>query len=385
VSSRGPGALALAAVLAAAPATWAGPIEDRFAAAANLIAEDRDAEAARQLEALAREAPDHPLAPEALFSAAEVYEDRLAEPGRALALYQELGKRYPDSRRALAASRRASSLAAQVGPGPEGLEAQGRFLEIRQGAAQRPEAESIAMAEALLREHPDWVGAPAVALWLGGLDERAGRFDSAMRRYLDAAGRYREPEARFDALRSAGDLALRLGRFDDAERAYRRLDPRGDTARRISIDEALAAVERTRTRARWYMACAIVAGAGFLALLASLLLAAGSPRAALRALWPPPSEVLYLVPIGIFLSAVSYTDYQGLGPAVTLVSTGGVVAAWLSGAGLILRAEARSRRAFALAHALCAGVAVLALLYIAMYATELLDPMLDTLRYGPEP
>jgi hypothetical protein len=224
-----------------------------------------------------------------------------------------------------------------------------------------------------------------VALWLGGIDERAGRFDAAMRRYLDTAGRYGEPEARFDALRAAGDLALRLGRHDDAERAYRRLDARGDTARRISIEEALAAVERSRVRARWQLASLITAGAGFLAFVASLLLAAGSPRAALRALWPAPGEVLYLVPVAAILSAIAYTGYQGLGPAVTVVSSGGVVASWLSGAGLILRRERSSRRLFAVVHALIAALTVLALLYIAMYLTELLDPMLDTLRYGPEP
>ncbi|HWM85678.1 MAG TPA: hypothetical protein VNO33_07565, partial [Kofleriaceae bacterium] len=67
----------------------ADPIEERFAAAANLIAEDREAEAAAALEKLAREAPEHAMAPEALFRAADLFEDRLADPARALALYEE--------------------------------------------------------------------------------------------------------------------------------------------------------------------------------------------------------------------------------------------------------------------------------------------------------
>ncbi|HWM86163.1 MAG TPA: tetratricopeptide repeat protein [Kofleriaceae bacterium] len=360
----------------------ADPIEERFAAAANLIAEDREAEAAAALEKLAREAPEHAMAPEALFMAADLFEDRLADPARALALYEELGVKYPDSRRALAASRRAAALSAQVGTGAAGIEAQRRFLAIRQKFAERPEQQSIQMGEALLREYPDWAGAPAVAMWLAGLDERAGRYESALRRYLEASRRYSEPEARFDALRGAGDMALHLGRHAEAEDHYRSMEARGDPARQIAIEEALAAVVQSRGRSRWLWACLVASAAGFLALGASLLRAAGGARAALRAMWPPPVEVMYLLPAGVLLSAVSYTDYQGLGPAVTIVSAGGVLAAWLSGAGLALRRERRS--AVAIGHALLAGVAVLALLYVAVYTNNLIDPVADTLRYGPE-
>lgn len=363
----------------------ADPVQDRFAAAANLIAADREAEAAKQLEALAREVPQHSLAPEALFSAAELYEDRLADPARALALYKELGRLYPDSRRALAASRRAEVLAAQVGTAPGGVEAQRRFMTIRQGATRRSERESILLAEQLLRDEPDWAGAPAVAMWLASLDARAGRYESAMRRYLKAAEQFSEPEARFDALRGAGDMALHLARYDEAERYYRMMDSRGDPGRSIAISEALAAVTEARGRSTWFWTSAAIAAAGLLVLLVSLLRAARGPGAALRAMWPPPTEVLFLIPAAGLLSAVSYTDFQGLGPACTIVSAGGVVAAWISGAGLALRRGGPYRAAFAVAHAAAAGIAVLALLYVAVYTTDLIDPVADTLRYGPEP
>jgi tetratricopeptide (TPR) repeat protein len=377
--------LGILGLLAASRVASADPIQDRFAAAANLIAADREAEAATQLEALAREAPEHSLAPEALFSAAELYEEKLADPARALALYSELGRRYPDSRRALAASRRAQTLAAQVGTEPGGVDAQRRFMSIRQGLARRPERESIQMAEQLLREQPDWAGAPAVAMWLASRDGRAGRYESALRRYTDAAEQFSEPEARYDALRGAGDMALHLARYDEAERYYRMMDPRGDPGRRIAIAEALAAVTEARGRSTWFWASAAIAALGLLLLAASLLRAAGGPGAALRAMWPPPTEVLFLVPAAGLLSAVSYTDFQGLGPAVTIVSAGGVLAAWISGAGLALRRGAPHRGAFALAHAAAAGIAVVALLYVAVYITDLIDPVADTLRYGPEP
>jgi tetratricopeptide (TPR) repeat protein len=382
--------IALAAAtlaLVAGPAEAApDPIEERFTAASNLIADDRAAEAAAKLEALAREAPDHPLAPEALFSAAELCEERLADPARALALYQEIGRTYPDSRRALAASRRAAALSSQVGTGQEGLDAQRRFLEIRQGFAERPEAESFAMAEALLRDAPNWPGAPAVALWLAGIEARTGRYESALRRYTEAAARYREPEARFDALRGAGDVALHLGRYDEAARHYRAMDARGEPGRAAAIAEALEAVEKARGRSFWLWICAFAAAAGFLALGGSLALAARGPRAALRAMWPPPPEVIYLAPVGAVLSAVSFADYQGLGPAVTIVSIGGLAATWLSGAGLALRRALRGRSPVAviLAHAVIAAIAVLAIVYVAVQVNNLLDPVLDTFRYGPE-
>jgi len=379
-------AVVVAALIAAIsrPAAAADSLEERFAAAANLLAEERFAAAAAEFEALARAAPDHALAPEALFAAGEIYEEKLADPARALALYGELGRRYPDNRRTLAASRRASALVEQTGSSAEGLAAQQRFLAIRQGYAARSEAESFAMAEALVRDHPDWPGAPAVALWLAGLDARAGRYEAALRRYLAAAERYAAPEARFDALRGAGDMALALHRFDEAERHYRALDPRGDPGRAAAIADALTGIREARGRWHWLWLSLIASTAGFLALIVSL--AAGRPRASLRALWPPPSEVLYLAPVAVVLSAVAYTDYPGLGPAVTAVSAGGVAATWLSGAGLTRwrRLGARPRRALAIGHALAAGLAILGLVYAALYAADLLDAVVDTLRHGPE-
>ena len=369
-------------------ALWAGdaagdPVEDRFNAAANLIAEEKYEEAARALEVLAGEALDHRLAPEALFTAAEIREEHLADPGAALALYRKVESSYPDSRPALAAKRRAEALGKQIGEQQEGLEPQRRFSEIREQFPDRPERESIAMTEQLLREFPDWVGAPSVALWLAEVDLRAGRNDSAMRRYAATADRYPHSEARFDALLGAGDAALGLGRSSEAESFYRRLEPAGDPSRETLKREALRELERVRGRSRLGWLAGLLAAVGLLALAGSLLVAARSPRRAAGALWPPPAEVLYLAPVAAILSLAGYTGYAGLGPAVTWVSIAGVAAAWLSGAGLALRDPAR-RLAAAIGHALAAVVVVVSVLYVALLRYELLDAILDTLRYGPE-
>jgi hypothetical protein len=376
-------ALAVLLLVVAAGDAAADPVEDRFNAAANHIAEEKYDEAARALEALAAEAPDHRLAPEALFTAAEIREEHLADPAAALALYRTIEASYPDSRTALAAARRAAALGKRIGEQQEGLEPERRFAEIRERFSDRPEAESIALTEALLREFPDWVGAPSLALWLAEVDLRAGRTDSAMRRYAAAAERYPHSEARFDALLGAGDAALRLGRTSEAESFYRRLEPAGDPGRETLKREALRELERVRGRSRLGWLAGLLAAAGILALAGSLVAAARSAGRAARALWPPPSEVLYLAPVAAVLSAAAFTGYAGLGPAVTCVSIAGVAAAWLSGAGLALRDPGR-RLPAVIGHALAAVVIVAAVTYLAMLRFELLDAMLDTLRYGPE-
>jgi tetratricopeptide (TPR) repeat protein len=376
--------LGVLCVLAVQPAAHADEVQERFDAAASLMAAERNADAAEALEALAREAPEHALAPEALFTAAQLREESLADPASALALYRQIVARYPDSRPALAAGRRAERLGAMGGDGDEGMEAQRRFAVIRQGYPDRSQEETIALAEALLADHPRWAGAPRVALWLAELDLGAGRYRSAHDRYVAAAARFADPDVRFDALIGAGDAAVRLGDMTLAEEHYRALDAR-DPARQALIDQALRDLGVAQNYARWQVAALVVGALGLLALLASLLVGARSARGAARALWPPPVEVLYLFPVAGFLSVVAYTDYQGFGPAITAVSIGGVLIAWLSGAALAARRGRGMRltRA-ALLHALAAAAVIPALVFIALYRTRLLDPVLDTLRYGPE-
>ena len=78
-------------------------------------------------------------------------------------------------------------------------------------------------------------------------------------------------------------------------------------------------------------------------------------------------------------------DFQGLGPAVTAISIAGAASAWISGAGLGLRRRRGGRMAVAVAvHALAAALAVTGMVYAAMYDNELIDPIMDTIRFGPE-
>jgi tetratricopeptide (TPR) repeat protein len=417
-------AIALALLTAgpsAAGAPDAGPgasPEALFDRAARAMSEGDHAAAAADFVHLAETHPAHPLAAEALFSAARLYEERLAQPGRALALYRTLIEGHPDSRTALAASRRAGDIERQLDPGGTGDVALARFTEILQGFSGRaqagpeagpetgravgpeagpeaendPEAEmaSIAAVEALLAEHPTWPGTPRALLWLAEIHRRAGRDHDALARYLQAARDWPTSDEAVHAWRGAGDMAARLGRFDEAERHYRSI-PVSEPAAQRSRDDALAGLTRSRLRARVYLACFAIIAAVLLGLLASLRQATGSARAALRALTRVPTEVLFMLPIAALLTAGSFTGHESIGPAVTLVCAGGLVLAWLSGAGLdAARAPdsaaelRRLRRLRPLAHAAAVALAVLALCYIALHRGHLVDMILETVRFGPD-
>lgn len=380
-------ALALPARLAtgqpAPEATPGATPEALFDRAARAMSEADHARAAEMFVHVAEAHPDHPLAAEALFSAAKLYAERLAQPGRALALYRQLVERHPHSRTALAASRRAADIERQLDPGGQSDAALARFTEILQGFSARPEAASIAAVEALLAEYPTWSGAPRALLWLAEIHRRAGRTQDALDRYLQAARDWPDSEENAHAWRGAGDMAARQDRFDQALRYYHSM-PVTVPAQLRSRDDALDALARDRWRARIFIACHVLVALVFLGLLAALRLAAGSARASLGALARPSTEALFMFPIAALLLAVSFTGHEAIAPAVAIMSGGGLALVWLSGAALERAPSAGRRRLRVLVHTAAVSLAVLALCYIAVHRGHLVDMLLETLRHGPD-
>ena len=417
--SRGRAARAVLAVLAglgmlagpgdaragdAGPATATAALGDdggpevAFDRAAGALSQGDHAGAAAMFVQMAESHPAHPLAAEALFSAARLYEERLAEPGRALALYRVLVERHRDSRTALAASRRAENIERQLEPGGNGDAALAGFTAILQrfsGAEPGdPDAERAALGgvEALLAEYPGWPGSPRALLWLAEIHRRAGRNHEALARYLEVARDWPDSDEAVHAWRGAGDMAARLGRFDEAARLYHSI-PVSEPADQRGRDDALASLARSRVRAHIYTTCHVIIAIVLLGLCASLRLAAGSAGASLRALARAPTEVVYMLPVAALLAGGSFTGHESVGPAVTLVCAGGLLLTWLSGAGLDAgtarvsgdsAARPPRRRLRLLAHAAAVALAVLALCYVAVHRGHLVDMLLDTVRYGPE-
>jgi hypothetical protein len=183
------------------------------------------------------------------------------------------------------------------------------------------------------------------------------------------------------AIRGAAGCALEQRDWDAAE-AFARELPAVEPADVIVRDDLFAAAARGRSRDRWYATSWIAVVAAFAGLLASLvevMLRGARPRLA------PPIEVLYLAPLGGVLVLVSLSGNSLIAPAVMTVTFGGVALAWLSGAALeTARAHGRSVRRRALAHVLICFVGVAALFYIALTRENLLDMVIETIRFGPE-
>jgi TolA-binding protein len=358
-------------------------VAGRFDAAAELMASGDYAGAAEAFAAIAAEAPDADVAPDALFSAGRLYEERLSDPSRAASLYRTLSERYPDSRTALAASRRLAILQTDLGPDNAGAEALARFIDIQQQFWQRSESESISMMEKVLADYPSWAGAPRAVLWLANIHQRAGRLSTAAGYYEQVLERWPESDHVFRALRGAGDTALQRDRFDEAEDYYRRLPATGSPDHTLNRANALYDVARMRTRAHIYTGAFILLGLIAIGLLVSLRHAAGSFSAAARGLWPPPTEVLFMAPVAAILVGAGYTDFYAIGPAVAIVTGGGMAVAWLSGAGLAAAPQPCGPMRAA-GHVIASLTAVLALCYIALHRGHLLDLIIETVRFGPD-
>jgi hypothetical protein len=95
---------------------------------------------------------------------------------------------------------------------------------------------------------------------------------------------------------------------------------------------------------------------------------------------------LFLAPVAAVLVGVALTTHETIAPAVLTLSIGGLVLAGLSGTALdLLRASDRPLRRRALVHAGLSLIATIALLYISLMRDDLLDMVIETVRFGPEP
>ena len=85
------------------------------------------------------------------------------------------------------------------------------------------------------------------------------------------------------------------------------------------------------------------------------------------------------------LVGVAFTANRLIAPAVAMISAGGVALTWLSGSALEqLRASDRPGRLRAAGHVLVCLVGVAALAYVALTRDNLLDALIETVRFGPD-
>ncbi len=378
------------ASLAIAPArARADAPADEFTAAISALSKGRFAEAANKFVALADANPEHRLADDALFAAGKLFEERLGKPQRAVAIYRRLLAKYPDSREALGAKRRLDELVKGLGAGGKGAAALAAYTDVLQRFHLRDQSDSIRRMEALVRTFPKWSGLPKAMLWLGARHEGANRLAQADKWYRAAAElaeqRTTAPdrdEHLFEAYRGAGTIAARRGQFDRARGYFERMPVGDDASKRHARDRLLADLGARKRRTTWYVIAigvlVLLLGAG----IASLRLNSESWAASARALLRPPTEIVFMIPIAGVLMLASFTGHHPTAKAVTIITFGSLVITWLNGVAISTPKSSQLRTWLHLAGS---GIAALALIYIALHLTDLIDQMKTALRLGPDP
>jgi tetratricopeptide (TPR) repeat protein len=312
--------------------------------------------------------PDAQTEAATLYAEGRRYEDTLADPVRALAIYERVLREHPDASVAMAAEQHAAHLRAEL--------AGGHAQEARAFARLVAEADQLSPDDVMKRGDAlagsAWTGAREVELWLAEWLRRAGRFSAADARYAKLLATWPgSPEARRAASGRAG-AAIDARAWDRARELVDAL-PAATPEDGVVRGDLRAALARGQSRARCSIAAWLAALLAFGLLLASLgeaALRGGARKPALA----PPVEIWFLGPIAIVLAGVAFTAHQAIAPAVLQIALAGLALAWLSGATLdLLRSRGRAWKARAIAHVLICALGVLAVGYLAVTSGGLLD------------
>jgi hypothetical protein len=247
---------------------------------------------------------------------------------------------------------------------------------LGRGGDPKPALEQL---EQLVRANPGYPRAPMVMVALAQGWEREGDADRAIRWLREAA---RVATVLGDQQRIGAELVrtlIRTGALANAERELIALARSASPGVVITLRDELARAELRRS-VRWIMA-GVLAVLAFVAALA-LRRAAGSWCAALRRLLRPPTEVMFIVPIGAVVVGFALTGNPLIARTVLAIVIAGVVTSWLSGA--ILDGRTQVKLARAAGHAALAFVAIVASVYLAVDRGHVIDFIIETWHRGHE-
>jgi hypothetical protein len=343
----------------------AGAPPDDFAAASRLLSSHQHAEAAAAFARLARAAPDHELADDALFAAAELAEEQLAAPERALGLYQDVISRWPDGRLAARAQARVAYLGKNLAGGAAPL---AEYRGIERDAPALPPTAVATRLVALLERHPGFPLADQARFRLATLHLEARRWPDALRALDALAASAAAAELANAAEKLRGDVLLAAGDRTGARAAYgRALGGPGPAA-----DDARSSLRQLDTRVRRGR---LALGAGLLLALYAFASAFALWRARVRPLVPP--ELRFYLPVAVVLVGAAATENPAIGGATGIIAATGALVTFLAAQP----APGVSPRALRLAGGV---LAVAAGAYLAIHTQGLTDLLLETLRFGPE-
>lgn len=344
---------------------------DRFDAAIALEGVDRAKEAAEQLERFAHELPTHTLAPDALAEAATLWEGRLHDPARALLAWTVLATQYPESRSAHRALAHTAGLQRMLAGGGD-PQAIGEFQRMLDDAGVPVSDAARTRVREFLAAHPAFALADQGLYWLGQAAEDRKLDEEALRLYAEAAQLPGEYAPR--AARARAELLLRRARLVEAQQAFDGLARFPDSVSRAAVIAGRAAivVQRQRRMLALGLALALVLWA-----LAMLLLAR-------RALWPPPIELRFFLPVAVVFSLAAASEHRAIAGTVVLIAVGGSLVVWLAGAAQRALMARGARVSARLAIGVLAAAAIVAIASLAIHANAMEDVVKETLRTGPE-
>lgn len=348
-----------------------------FAAATDLMSVDEAAAVDAFIEAAGR-FPDDPMAADALFTAARLLDEKLADPAKAAALFRQLVEDFPDSRVALSAERRFQDLERLLGETSRHEAAAQRYRDVLNNFDDTKAAKAVAEVRAIVADAKAWPGAPAALLWMAQVTQRHGDGFAAEQLYAELAATYpTAPEAAL-AIRGAAEAASSQQAF---VRALDYLDKAVISPTDApGLADTRALILRERLRHRAYLASFGVIAFALLVFVVTIALYAHGWRAIRDALRPPLTAI-YVVPVFALLMWGALASHEGIAPAVAIMSVGGIGLTWFSGSALRL---APRRGLIVIGLGLVASVAALAVVYIALHRTRLIDLIIATVRFGPD-
>src|SRR5512139_1387954 len=196
--------VALALVLSRSAVADTRP-EDGLVLADRLGATDR-AEVDRAIGAIERAPADRPYLDEAMREAARVCEDVLADPARALALYDRILREFPDGSASRVARVRARMLRDRIGAGNAHAKEATELAQLVTSADRTPAGEVVRRADALAAI--DWPGAPDAALFLAEWLQRTGSLAEAGRRFAAIEAKWPDTPQALAARRGGASTAI---------------------------------------------------------------------------------------------------------------------------------------------------------------------------------
>lgn len=237
-------------------------------------------------------------------------------------------------------------------------------------ATQRTPEEAAPLMEAWVAAHPDDVRAARGLVWLARLELTAGHRERARSRLRRVTTDYPGTEWELHAQRALGDMGLRDHRYNEAVRAFDRLVESGQPLF-AEPGRLLASLARA-ARMRWHSV--LLLGGGLLLFLVWRLLRLGRTT-----FWPPPQELVSMLPILLLIGLSALLREASEARALWLLAGGASLVFWLNGAYLRARPPQGIRR---FGHAFFGILQGAFLVYSAIVVSGLWDKMRDTLVMG---